>query len=467
MHRHRPSPRLPTPGAAPALALLLVAAGACSTVTDEDPPPAPDTTPPALSNGMPTGMLEAGTTEATLSLETNEEATCTYSEEADEPYPGAVTLDADPSGTTHTAVATGLESGEAYTFYVRCADAAGNATTTDFVISFSVATSGGGGGGGDTTPPVLRNGAPRGTLPAGTTVTTLSLETDEAATCRYSETAGVSYGDMSNTFATTGGTTHDTDVDGLQIGQNTFYVRCSDADGNANGGDFPISFSVASGGGGGPITGVRLASGAVQNVTSVQTPSISPEPNALLLLWVSQANAAGGTSVATATGNNLQWELVTTSVRSPTGPRRVSVLRAMSSSPTPGSVTINMGGMVEEAIWSITQHTGVAVAGTNGSGAIAQFDAADADDFETSALVTLDGSTNDGSATVGTIFSGAAEAMTPGSGFQELSQEAIGISTSGSFWLLVEFASEFDATVDATWSTPAHWVAIGIELQTP
>ncbi len=317
----------------------------------------------------------------------------------------------------------------------------------------------------DTDPPVLSGGTPTGTVPAGTTQATLGVTTNEPSTCRYALSPGQDFAAMPNTFATTGGTSHATEVGALQVGQNTFYVRCRDGEGNANGSDYSISFSVASGGGDG-ITGVRLAAGVDQEVGSVQTPSISPQPNALLLLWVSQTNAAE-TNVATATGNGLQWELITTSVRSPPGPRRVSVLRAMSSSPSAGRVTIDLNGTVDEVIWSITQHTGVAVSGANGSGAVAQFATASAADFETSALVTLTSSARIGSATVGAILSGAAERMTPGGGFFELSQNSIGVSTSGSFWQLVEFRDDFDASVDASWPTPAHWVAIGLELQTP
>ena len=44
--------------------------------------------------------------------------------------------------------------------------------------------------GTDTTPPVRSNGQPTGTLPAGTTQTTLSLTTNESATCRYGTTQG-------------------------------------------------------------------------------------------------------------------------------------------------------------------------------------------------------------------------------------------------------------------------------------
>jgi hypothetical protein len=62
--------------------------------------------------------------------------------------------------------------------------------------------------GPDTTPPVRSNGQPTGNLPAGTTQTIISLTTNENANCRYSTTSGVSYPSMTNTFSTTGGTTH-------------------------------------------------------------------------------------------------------------------------------------------------------------------------------------------------------------------------------------------------------------------
>jgi WD40 repeat protein len=98
----------------------------------------------------------------------------------------------------------------------------------------------------DTTPPLRTNGQPSGTLPAGTTQTTLSLVTNENATCRYSTTPGVAYEAMTATFATTGGTAHATAAGGLSDGGNySFSVRCQDALGNANADDFIIDFSVA------------------------------------------------------------------------------------------------------------------------------------------------------------------------------------------------------------------------------
>ena len=82
---------------------------------------------------------------------------------------------------------------------------------------------------------MLSNALPAGVLPVGTTQTTLSLTSNENATCRYARRAGTAYGSMPNTFGTTGGTAHSTLVSGLANGQSyTYYVRCQDTAGNAN-----------------------------------------------------------------------------------------------------------------------------------------------------------------------------------------------------------------------------------------
>ncbi len=103
----------------------------------------------------------------------------------------------------------------------------------------------------DTTPSVRSNGLPSGTLVAGTISTALSLTTNENATCKYATTAGTSFSSMTNTFTTTGSTSHTKVVSGLVNGATySYYVRCQDTAGNANMSDFTISFSVASYGGG-------------------------------------------------------------------------------------------------------------------------------------------------------------------------------------------------------------------------
>jgi hypothetical protein len=200
----------------------------------------PDTTPPVRSNGAPSGTLAAGTTQTTLSLTTNENATCRYATSSGVAYGSMPNTFATTGGTAHSATRTGLTNGSSYSFFVRCQDPTGNANTYDFTIAFSVAQP------ADTTPPVRSNGSPAGTLAAGTTQATLSLTTNESATCRYATSPGVAYSAMPNTFATTGGTAHSTTVTSLNNGSSySFFVRCQDPTGNANTNDFTIAFSVA------------------------------------------------------------------------------------------------------------------------------------------------------------------------------------------------------------------------------
>ena len=95
--------------------------------------------------------------------------------------------------------------------------------------------------------PVVNGGQPTGVLPAGTTQTTLSVNTNENANCRYATTTGVPYGSMPNTFSTTGGTAHSTPLTGLVNGSNySYYVRCQNAAGHPDTYDYVISFGVSS-----------------------------------------------------------------------------------------------------------------------------------------------------------------------------------------------------------------------------
>ena len=111
---------------------------------------------------------------------------------------------------------------------------------------------------GDLTAPIIANGQPTGSLPHGTTQASMSVNTDETATCRWGTTSGTPYADLPNAFTSTGGTTHSTLLTGLVDGQHyTRYVRCRDAHGNANASSYAISFDVASPPPGSPRTLTR------------------------------------------------------------------------------------------------------------------------------------------------------------------------------------------------------------------
>lgn len=148
------------------------------------------------------------------------------------------------SGVTTLSHITGFAALPAATFtlYLRDTDAAGN-TGTDSesgIVKTSAPVI-------DSTPPVRSGGGPSGELSSDTTQVTLALTTDEDATCRYAAVSGTAYGSMTESFDTTGSTSHSENITGLSSGTDyRFFVRCIDTDTNANLDDYEISFSVAS-----------------------------------------------------------------------------------------------------------------------------------------------------------------------------------------------------------------------------
>ncbi len=199
-------------------------------INETDPTTGGDTTAPVRDNGSPTSELTSGTTEAIVSLITDEPATCKYSATAGTSYASMTDTFGTTGGTFHSDTFTGLINGGSYEFYVRCTDTAGNTNTDDYLITFSVASP------VDSTPPVRSNGAPSGEQASGTTSVTLSVDTDEAATCTYDGTA----------FDATGGTSHSALYSPVTDGSSySVNVICTDTAGNTNTDDYLIQFSIA------------------------------------------------------------------------------------------------------------------------------------------------------------------------------------------------------------------------------
>jgi hypothetical protein len=194
---------------------------------------APDTTAPTVSVSAPAaGATVSGTVNVSADASDNVGVVGVQF------LLDGVSLGAEDTAAPYSVSwnSTGATNG-AHTLTARARDAAGNQTTSA-AVSVTVSN--------DTTPPVLSNALPSGTLAAGTTQTTLSVTSNENATCRYATTAGTAYGSMPNSFSTTGGTAHSTLVTGLANGQSySWYVRCQDSAGNANTSDTAIAFSVA------------------------------------------------------------------------------------------------------------------------------------------------------------------------------------------------------------------------------
>lgn len=96
----------------------------------------------------------------------------------------------------------------------------------------------------ETVPPYRFNPSPTSTVGATTLSVEISLETDEFAFCRYSKTAGTTFGSMVNLFSNTGLIFHSTVVAVQPDTFQTFYVRCIDDENNFSIDDFLIAFQV-------------------------------------------------------------------------------------------------------------------------------------------------------------------------------------------------------------------------------
>lgn len=149
----------------------------------------------------------------------------------------------NPVGNTNSStvefLVPNLSDNTTYFFVVKAIDNSNNLSAASDELSVTTPPP------ADVTAPVRSNGQPSGSLAAGTTQATLSLATNEIATCRYSTSTGISYASMSNTFSSSNGTSHSSLVTGLQDGQmKNYYVRCIDSSNNANSSDFNISFSI-------------------------------------------------------------------------------------------------------------------------------------------------------------------------------------------------------------------------------
>ena len=186
--------------------------------------------PLTLSSLAPTGSLNLGTKNVSLSFITNRAAACRYATSSKD-Y-ASMTAMGSTNGTSHSQSITGLSDGNSYTYYVRCKDSAGveNAETR---ISFNVKSDSG---------LTLSSLQPSGELSTGTSIASLSLKTDRQATCRYATTSK-SYDSMSQ-MGTTNSTSHTQSLTGLENGKSyAYYVRCKDTN-NVESSEAKISFSV-------------------------------------------------------------------------------------------------------------------------------------------------------------------------------------------------------------------------------
>ena len=189
-----------------------------------------DTTAPVISNIQVSNITQ---TSATITWQTNEESNSVVDYGLTASY--GSTASGETSVTYHEVNLSNLTNGTTYHYQVKSTDSAGNrALSSDRTFTTSLAP--------DTTPPVISNLQPSGTISDANP--TLSVETDESATCKYDITE-TTYDSMANTFITTGGTTHSSNIGPLTDGIYTYFVRCKDTVGNKNTVSKSIIFTVS------------------------------------------------------------------------------------------------------------------------------------------------------------------------------------------------------------------------------
>ena len=160
----------------------------------------------------------------------------------------------------------------------------------------------------DTTPPTRSSGSPSSNLSTGTTSTSISLTTNEAATCKYSTTAGTSYASMTNTFSTTGSISHSQLITGLSDGNTyNYYIRCTDSSNNFNTNDFTISFGVSMPGAP-AVCGDSTCNGAETCLTCSQDCGICPSSGGLVASY--NFNEGSGSSLTDRSGNGNNGSII-------------------------------------------------------------------------------------------------------------------------------------------------------------
>lgn len=137
-------------------------------------------------------------------------------------------------------------SGGAHDYKVSAVNLYGTEGSACANVNTSAATAGWTGAATDTTPPVLSGGSPSGAqmCPQNPYFQAISWNADENCTCKFSAT-NEAYADMDYTAEVTGGTFHHySNVSTVCGASYTYYVRCTDLNGNVNTSSYPITFTV-------------------------------------------------------------------------------------------------------------------------------------------------------------------------------------------------------------------------------
>jgi hypothetical protein len=209
------------------------------------------------------------------------------------------------------------------------------------------------------------------------------------------------------------------------------------------------------------ISAYQLTQGSTTTATSANTASVTPGSNKLILIPVWSTISAGTPAVPGLTGNSLTYVQIATIQN--TTDRRLTLFRAMGSSPSSGAVTIDFSGVSQTWIaWSVVEVAGVKTSGSNGADAVVQ-SATNTANSATSLTVTLAAYANSNNRPFGAFLREANGTITPETGYTALGPQV------GNNTVVIRAESEWlpnatDTSVSATWAASNNSAGIAIEL---
>ncbi len=268
-----------------------------------------------------------------------------------------------------------------------------------------------------------------------------------------------------NTFTPSSGTTNGSGVFTSTFTSTVAEGKTISATINGTGITQTPSITVlpSGGGGGGTITQTVLTTASNgSNQTVYTTASIAPAANALVMVAVLGRRSSGALTPTVSGGGISTWTQVASVDYDPVGTpaSRLVLFRGMSALPGSGPITLTFSSGMSNAIWTVSQWTGVDQTGTNGSGAIGQTGTANGDNVTSlsKALSAFANPNNVGFGVVG--VSANPPFVTPGAGSSELAETGTGESTD------LEIQSGVnDNTIAATFNAGVNGGLLGVEIK--
>jgi len=214
------------------------------------------------------------------------------------------------------------------------------------------------------------------------------------------------------------------------------------------------------------ITVTQLTSGASgSNLTTYATASVSPGASKLILVLVGTTVSGAGNQLFpnTVAGAGLTFDMIDDAPGADSvSSRQLSVWRALSASPSTGTITITFPAAMLNCQWKVIEIDGIDTTGTNGSGAIVQFVAGtEATTATPSVTLAAFGDATNNAAVAGFIAVGNTT-FAPGTGFTEIAEQT---GTSPNTTLGFEYRIGEDTSVDATWGASALGQGFAIEVK--